>query len=114
MASNVTVTIQFNKFPEIAAALPEQTKAVVRKACFDLEGQAVMRAPVDTGALVSSIGTEFYMDGLLGIVSPYVDYALFVELGTRRQSAQPYLFPAADVIRPVFIAACKQMMRGLA
>lgn len=114
MASNVTVTIQFNKFPEIAAALPGKTKAVVAKASFDVEGQAKNRVPVDTGALKNSINTEFERDGLLGIVAPHTDYALFVELGTRRQSAQPYMIPAADAVRPAFIAACKRMLEDLA
>ena len=49
--ADVTVTIKFNKFPEIAAALPAKTKAVVKKASFDVEGQGKNRVPVDTGAL---------------------------------------------------------------
>ena len=114
MASNVTVTIQFNKFPEIAAALPEKTRAVVKKASFDVEGQGKNRVPVDTGALKNSISTEFEDGGLTGIVAPHTDYALFVELGTRRQSAQPYLIPAAEAVRPAFIAACKRMLEDLA
>ncbi|MDQ5960160.1 MAG: hypothetical protein QG592_1242 [Pseudomonadota bacterium] len=113
MASNVTVTIKFNRFPEIAAALPGQTKAVVRKAAFDVEGQAKNRVPVDTGALKSSILTEIENGGLAAEVAPHENYALFVELGTRRMSAQPYMIPAADAVRPAFIAACEQMLKGL-
>lgn len=111
---SITVTIEFDKFPEIAAQLPEKTKAVVKKAAFDVEGQAKNRAPVDTGALKSSIDTEIRDGGLLAIVAPHTDYALFVELGTRRMSAQPYMLPAADAVRPAFIAACKQMLKDLA
>lgn len=111
---SVTVTVEFDKFPSIAAALPEMTRAVVHKAAFDVEAQAKNRVPVDTGALKNSIDTTFQRDGLLGIVAPHTDYALFVELGTRRQSAQPYMFPAADAVRPAFIAACKAMLKDIA
>lgn len=114
MASNVTVTIEFDRFDDIAAALPGKTRAVVAKASFDVEGQGKIRAPVDTGALKSSISTEFERDGLLGIIAPHTDYALFVELGTRRMSAQPYMFPAADAVRPAFVAAMKRMLEDLA
>lgn len=112
--ADVTVTIKFNKFPEIAAAMPSKTKAVVKKASFDVEGHAKNRVPIDTGALHDSILTKFENGGLTGIIAPHEDYALFVELGTRRQSAQPYMIPAADAVRPAFIAACKRMLEGLA
>ena len=111
--ADVTVTIQFNKFAQIAEALPAKTKTVVKKASFDVEGQAKNRVPVDTGALKNSISTEFHDGGLTGIIAPHTEYALFVELGTQRQSAQPYMFPAADAVRPAFIAACKQMLKEI-
>lgn len=111
--ADVTVTIQFNKFAQIADALPAKTKAVVKKASFDVEAQGKNRVPVDTGALKNSISTEFEDGGLTGIIAPHTDYALFVELGTRRQSAQPYMIPAADAVRPAFVAACKQMLKEI-
>lgn len=110
---SVTISVTFNRFPEIAAALPGQTQAVVRKASFDVEAQAKNRAPVDTGALKSSISTEFEDNGLTGIIAPHVEYAAFVEFGTRRMSAQPYMTPAAEVVKPAFVAAMKQMLQDL-
>lgn len=110
---SVTVSVTFDRFPEIAAALPGQTRAVVRKASFDVEGQAKNRAPVDTGALKNSISTEFEDNGLTGIIAPHVEYATFVEFGTRRMSAQPYMTPAAEAVKPAFVAAMKQMLQDL-
>lgn len=109
----VTVVVEFDKFDDIAAALPAKTRAVVRKAAFDVEGQAKNRVPVDTGALKNSISVEIEGDGLRAIVAPHMEYALAVELGTRRKSAQPYMLPAAEAVRPAFIAACKAMLQEI-
>jgi HK97 gp10 family phage protein len=109
----VTISVTFDKFPQIAAAMPEKTSQVVRKAAFDIEGQAKNRAPVDTGALKNSISTEFEDNGLTGIIAPHVEYATFVEFGTKRMSAQPYMTPAAEAVAPAFISAMKQMLQEL-
>ena len=110
---SVTIKVTFDKFPQIAAAMPEKTSQVVRKASFDIEGQAKDRAPVDTGALKNSISTEFENNGLIGIIAPHVEYATFVEFGTKRMSAQPFMTPAAEAVAPAFISAMKQMLQEL-
>lgn len=110
---SVTISVTFDKFPQIAAAMPEKTSQVVRKASFDIEGQAKSRAPVDTGALKNSISTEFENNGLTGIIAPHVEYATYVEFGTKRMSAQPYMVPAAEAVAPAFIAAMKQMLQEI-
>lgn len=142
MAKNTTVSITFNRFPEIAAALPEKTDIVVRKTAFDVEGQAKMRAAVDTGALKSSIyvtlgnGESTYGQAVAdalsanpnagivpefpkppeheAVIGPSVDYGVHVEYGTSRMSGQPFMIPAAEVLRPAFIAAMKQMLQEVA
>lgn len=54
------------------------------------------RCPVDTGRLRSSINWRMARDGrgLLGIVGTNVTYAPYVEFGTSRAGAQPFLRPA--------------------
>lgn len=59
------------------------------------ETYAKQLCPVDTGRLRNSITHEQY-DTDTEIVGTNVEYAPFVELGTRRQKAQPYLRPAAE------------------
>ena len=110
---SATVVIKFDHFPEIAAAMPEKASAVVRKASFDIEGQAKNRVPVDTGALKNSISTEFENNGLTGIIAPHMEYATFVEFGTKRMSAQPYMIPAAEAVAPAYIEAMKQMLQEI-
>lgn len=57
--------------------------------------------PVDTGRLRSSIVDEMGSDGegLVARIGSDVEYAAYVELGTSRMGAQPYLRPALDAGR---------------
>lgn len=57
-----------------------------------VQGQASLNVPVDTGNLRSSIDYEVGSDDA-AIFTP-VEYAEAVEMGTSRQSPQPFLRPA--------------------
>lgn len=73
---------------EVAKDLKRRSTQVTR---------AAKRAcPVDTGRLRSSITDEVGADagGLVARIGTNVNYAIFVELGTSRMSARPYLRPA--------------------
>ena len=59
------------------------------------ESYAKQMAPVDTGRLRNSI-THAQVDEDTEVIGTNVKYAPFVELGTRKQKAQPYLRPAAE------------------
>lgn len=70
-------------------------KDLTRRA-ISVEGAAKRRCPVDTGRLRGSITHAVKRDsrGLLADVGTNVEYAVFVELGTTRAPAQPFLRPA--------------------
>lgn len=93
------------------AAAPGLAKLAVRKSCLDLEAIAKDRAPVDTGFLMNSIGTEFFGDAFVvgGRVGPTANYGAFVENGTHRMAPQPYMGPATDAVEPGFLAAMAQI-----
>lgn len=57
--------------------------------------------PVDTGRLRASIGVsqQFTPAGAVTTVGSNVEYSLYVELGTRRMRARPYLRPALQAIQ---------------
>jgi HK97 gp10 family phage protein len=61
-----------------------------------VESAAIRGCPVDTGRLRASITHEIASDveGLVGRVGTDVEYAPYVEFGTGRMAAQPYLRPA--------------------
>lgn len=67
---------------------------VALEACgLQAEGYAKLKCPVDTGNLRNSL-THTQEGDRTEVIGTNVSYAPYVELGTRRQSAQPYLKPA--------------------
>lgn len=91
---------------------------VLKEVGFKVEGTAKAGCPVDTGRLRASLSTNWAGSGmnhgktggqarpeegvgqpggeknLVVVVGTNVQYAPFVEHGTKTQSAQPYLYPA--------------------
>jgi HK97 gp10 family phage protein len=63
------------------------------------ESYAKDYCPVDTGALRSSIHAEFPKNVLAEVIAD-TNYAMYVEMGTYKMAAQPYLQPAVVKIAP--------------
>lgn len=63
-----------------------------------LRNEAVQRCPVDTGRLRQSIGVKRIGEGRYR-VGTNVTYAPYVEFGTRRTRAQPFMRPAVEAVR---------------
>lgn len=59
------------------------------------EGHAKKEAPVDTGRLRNSIANAVDADEKAAYIGTNVEYAPYVELGTSRMAARPFLRPAA-------------------
>lgn len=70
-------------------------------ATLRVERSAKRLCPVDTGRLRASITHALEHDtlGFVGIVGTDVEYAPYVELGTERAPAQPFLRPALAEVR---------------
>jgi HK97 gp10 family phage protein len=66
---------------------------LVGKAAHDCEAMAKANAPVDTGFLRNSIQAVKISNGIWQ-VNVGAAYGFFVEFGTRRSGAQPFLYPA--------------------
>lgn len=60
------------------------------------ENYAAKKCPVDTGNLRGSITYEVDAGDNAVYIGTNVEYAPYVELGTPRQEAQPFLRPAAS------------------
>lgn len=56
-----------------------------------------------TGNLRRSINMEISPDGLTGTVSPNTEYDVYVEYGTSKMEAQPYVRPAFDEVSKEFM-----------
>ena len=107
---SLVLRVTSNRFPEIGSALESRVEMVVKKSTLDVEANAKAFVPVDTGFLKNAIGSEVI--GTSGVVNVGAEYAIFVEYGTRFMSAQPYLNPAVEAVRPSFNAALRQIFGG--
>lgn len=76
-----------------------------------IKGEAVLRAPVgETGNLRDSIDYEPNTSDKSVVIGTNTHYALWVEKGTSRMSAQPFLQPAAESN----LARAKQLFQEVA
>jgi len=96
--------VMTSRIPAIMAAAQAQAALIVAKAALDVEGKAKMGAPVDTGHLKGSVQAKD-ISQLEWEVRVGADYGIYVEFGTSRMAAHPYLVPAAELVRPSFVAA---------
>lgn len=75
------------------ASLADVQKAV-KLNTTEMHRKTSRKVPVDTGHLRRSLTIDFRDGGLTGRVSTNVEYSMYVEYGTRFQSAQPFFRPS--------------------
>ena len=122
------IELVFNRFDLIAAELPEMAAAVTLRTAYAIQADAQTSmkgggtphepsAPgepphVDTGFLKSSI-----LAGRMGAtnaeVSVGAEYGIFLEYGTTKMAARPFLLPAVRRHEAEFVEACKRMLASL-
>jgi HK97 gp10 family phage protein len=130
---------EFNNFDKLREKLKAARTQIVTRTAFDIQARAQLAAAVDTGFMRSSVyvataksssyGARLVSDPskqgdlLPPVARPMTDteaivavgaaYAIYVEYGTSRMAAQPFLIPAAEAVRPVFTAAMAAIERRL-
>ncbi len=102
---------------EVINALDDAIQAAMQATAEAAKAEAQSLAPVRTGLLRSSIYADVNAPGgsarrtlVLGADAPY---ALYVELGTSRQAAQPFLRPAIDKIAPKLTENLRAAVRSV-
>lgn len=78
-------------------AILNAATAAVADACTDTRQRAAALCPVESGDLKSSLTAQ--SSGLSGTVSAPSPHAAYVELGTFKQRAQPFLLPALQPVK---------------
>jgi len=89
----------------------DQIRGIITSGAFDIDRDAKKGAPVITTRLRSSIHPEFQRNGLGALVGTDVEYAAFVEFGTSKQEAQPYLRPAFEKHNPRIVKDIIKILR---
>lgn len=87
-------TVVFNRIPALIAAVEANSKGAPKRVADRIAVSARARAPVSTGLLRSSIRTESISAGKEAQVVVDAPYAGFVEFGTYKMGARPFLSPA--------------------
>ena len=80
---------------EVLKGLSDAVERALTRIGLAAEGYAKKECPVDTGNLRNSITHEVVQSEKAVYIGTNVEYAAYVELGTTRTKAKPYLKPAA-------------------
>ena len=91
--ANVSVSIVSNR-KLIEQASDQAIERALEAIGLQCEGYAKMLCPVDTGNLRNSITHTTDAEGKVEYVGTNVEYAAYVEFGTSKTRAQPYIQPA--------------------
>lgn len=97
--------ITVNRTPELIARVEAGTRVAVQRAANNVFLRSKSTVPVDTGTLKASAQVKPASGGGMSYtaeVSFNTNYALYVEFGTSKMAAQPYLVPAAHAALPQF------------
>lgn len=100
----------YSNLAALAVIAPELVSRALGATALRVEGAAKRNAPWKTGNLRASIAATG--GGLRWRVTAAAEYALYVELGTRRMSAQPYLVPALRAEWPNLMTALGRAALG--
>lgn len=86
------------------------TERELQRSSLRIERMAKVKAPVDTGALKNTI-FQAKAGSLTYKVTAPQHYAIYVEKGTRKMAAQPFLSPAIDAERPKLISNLRKIYK---
>ena len=93
----------------------DDVKRVVRQNGGELEQKiidhAVFVKGYSKGDTAGSVRTEYKDDGLTAESGPTTDYSEYLERGTRKMDAQPFVGPAFDEQKPIFKNDLKKLVR---
>jgi len=97
----IAATIELEDLDELpdeqSQALEEEVHNIVENAGDSMVTYAQGIVPVRTGNLMASIFADVDEDSLSVTLGASAEYASFIEYGTVKMRAQPFLQPAADV-----------------
>jgi HK97 gp10 family phage protein len=88
--------VVYNIIPELVARVEAVSRAAPKRVADRVAAAARSYAPVQTGFLRSSIESVSIEAGKSAEVQVGADYAAYVEYGTYKMAARPFLTPAFE------------------
>jgi HK97 gp10 family phage protein len=104
------LVVVYNIIPEVIAEVEAKAQVTVAKVAHDIAEDAKSRAPVRTGYLRDSIVVDG--EGKAGFVTAGAEYAGFVEYGTYKMAARPFMTPAVEAHKDEFFDGKNYFPRG--
>jgi HK97 gp10 family phage protein len=108
----VNFIVVYNKIPMLIAAVEAQSRSYPKKVADAIAADARAYAPVATGALRSSISSATVKAGKEAEVVVGAEHGVYVEYGTYKMAAQPFLAPAVANHQEEFFDIFKGTFRG--
>jgi len=114
----ISIDVKRNRpAPDIAGPLAQAAARVMEDGAVDIVREARARVTANrrgggSSPLARSIHAEAGRDALEWVVRAEAPYARFVELGTRRMAARPFLMPALRFIWPRIRAGIRNSLKG--
>jgi hypothetical protein len=110
-----SVRLDTEKLDALIAAMPERANRIVRSGAFAVQGEAVTRAPFETGYLRSTIMPR-EISRLEYWVEAGPEYAIYQELGFHHYLSgvfiqNPFMVPAVESVRPRYNAMWKEFFK---
>lgn len=97
---SIEVKIEFSKeFQELGDAIKKIIQEEIYRAALQTQNKARQIAPIDTGNLrrtIQATGWEDVEKDMIFHVQAKAEYAGYVEFGTVKMKARPYLMPSAE------------------
>lgn len=107
----MSVKVDTTKLDDILRKVPGNRSKVVRSAAFHILDNARARTPVDSGRLKDNSAVVVSDNGESANVEYYQEYAHYVELGTWKMYARPFLYTAVETERQNFIEQLKKVIQ---
>lgn len=134
-SGNCSITIDTTALDNLIVQTPIRAKNIIRKTAFYTQGQMMGYAAVETGAMKNSIAVVMKDQSTLGSaqsaaqslrpgvqvysipvpgeeeaasIGPTVEYAIYVEFGTSRHAAQPFVVPGANDGEKMLVELCQK------
>ena len=123
---SISTRLDTTRLDRLLATLPRAVEELVEASCRRVEHTAKLVVPVRTGATQRSIHCEPFdnVSGLfppsgwrgrgefVGHIGPTTPWSLFLEFGTCKMSARPFITPAIEQERARFIRAVQTLAGG--
>jgi len=91
----VEVIVEVDNLKKIQKLYPEAIAKALEMIGLKAEGYAKKKCPVDTGNLRNSITHRVQVEEKAAYIGTNVEYGPYVEMGTSKMDARPFLKPAA-------------------